>query len=121
IELYKTINKTKPEVIHTQAQVSLLLVTFLKKINLINNEVKIIHTERGLYKKYNIVIQNIFLFFMNELHTLITTTNYNLKHWKSALERKKIRNNCLVIPNTAGKNFETYDETKEKTDNQTFA
>ncbi|MFW5442236.1 glycosyltransferase family 4 protein [Aerococcus urinaeequi] len=114
IELLKTIRKINPSIIHTQAQVSFMMVNLLKKIRLINKEIKTIHTERGLYKKYNKFFQSLLMFFMNELTVLVTTTHYNLNDWKKALDEKNDHINYQVIPNTAGKLFETYDESKER-------
>ncbi len=72
----RVIIRTKPQIIHTQAQVSFFIVTLLKKINLISSECKLIHTERGLYKKYNKVIREVFIFCMKNLDILVTAILY---------------------------------------------
>src|SRR5699024_1836924 len=64
----KIINSAEPSIIHTQAQVSFFIVSLLKKVNLISRDIKLIHTERGLYNKYNILFRYIFYFFMKELN-----------------------------------------------------
>lgn len=118
--LYENIKKINPKIIHTQAQVSFFLVAFLRKVKLIDENIKIIHTERGLYRKYSNFIITVFLFFINELDTLVTTTEYNYKDWKKAIEERNIEIQYSIISNTAGELFETYDRTKDKKNNDTF-
>lgn len=109
----KIIKRENPKVIHTQAQVSFFIVSLLKTLKLIPKHNKIIHTERGLYIRYNPFFKKMFLFFMKKLDVLVTTTNYNMKFWKSALEEKCPDLEYRVIENTAGTLFETYDTRKE--------
>ncbi|TCI58788.1 glycosyltransferase family 4 protein [Exiguobacterium sp. SH3S1] len=120
VEFFKYIFKTKslikstrPKVIHTQAQVSFFIVAFLKKWNLIPREFTFIHTERGLYLKYNFLFKKLFVYFMNQLDLLVTTTEYNMNSWKIALKNQKLEK-FLVIPNTAGGEFEEFDENLKK-------
>jgi len=100
------IKREKPRIIHTQAQVSFFIVALLKKLRLVPNNFTLIHTERGLYIVYNRFFKRLFYSFMKELDTLVTTTNYNMKHWKKALESKGYDLNYKVIENTAGNLFE---------------
>lgn len=108
------IKNENPKIIHTQAQVSFFIVSLLKKLNLIPKNIFFIHTERGLYPKYSIFFRRLFIFFMNELNTLVTTTNFNLQYWKKALTEKRVLLKYEVIENTAGQLFEVYDESLEK-------
>ena len=108
------INNSNPKIIHTQAQVSFFIAALLKKYRLISKDICLIHTERGLFTKYNTVFKHIFFFFMKELKTLITTTEFNMNYWKNALEKKGIILNYRIIENTAGQLFETYDESLNK-------
>lgn len=108
------IKKQKPKIIHTQAQVSFFIVALLFKLNLIPKRIKFIHTERGLYTKYNFLIKKLFLFFMKELDILVTTTEFNKNYWKKALIKNNSYVKLKVIENTAGEIFETYDPGKEK-------
>lgn len=115
LKVRNIINTQKPKVIHTQAQVSFFIVALLKKLKLISyREFKFIHTERGLYINYSKFFKSIFLFFMNELDTLVTTTNYNMKLWKKILIQKDISLNFKVIENTAGPLFEKFNKEMEK-------
>lgn len=108
----KAINDGNPKVIHTQAQVSFFIVALLKKLKLIPSHNHFIHTERGLFTKYNRIFKWIFLFLMKELNTLVTTTKYNMKHWSEAIDKKKYSIEYKIIENTAGELFETVDKSK---------
>jgi len=110
LDIRKIILKTKPKVIHTQAQASFFIVAFLKKMRLIPSNIYLIHTERGLFTKYTNRVKNIFYFFFKDLDVLITTTNFNMKYWKNILKTEKISLDYRIIENTAGKLFETLDE-----------
>lgn len=115
LSVRKIINKNRPRIIHTQAQVSFFIVTFLRKFKMIPKSIKLIHTERGLYIWYSSFFKNLFKFFMTELDTLITTTQFNMNHWKKALNTNKYNQiNFKIIENTAGEMFEEYDPNKEK-------
>lgn len=103
----------RPKVIHTQAQVSFFIVALLRKTHLIPKDFTFIHTERGLYLKYNSIFRRLFIFFMNQLDILVTTTEYNMKSWKSAIKGKKPKK-FFIIPNTAGKEFEEFNEKLKK-------
>src|SRR5699024_8511944 len=84
---------------------------FLKKVNFIPKTSHLIHTERGLYTKYNSFINKLFLNLMSELNTLVTTTDFNMKYWKKAIDAKGLElDRYEIIENTAGKIFEKYDE-----------
>lgn len=61
------------------------------------------------------------MFFLKETNILVTTTEFNMKHWKKALETKGIQLEYRVIENTAGKLFENYDELLKKRDDKTLA
>lgn len=107
-KIKKIINRENPKIIHTQAQVSFFIVALLTKMRLVSKSIQLIHTERGLYTKYSDFIRQIFLFFIKELDTLVATTNFNMKYWKAAVEKKGYAVKFKVIENTAGKLFETY-------------
>lgn len=115
----KIIRHEKPKIIHTQAQVSFFIVSLLMKLKLISKDIKLIHTERGLYTKYNKLIKRIFFFFMKELDVLITTTQFNMNYWKKAIESKSLLIEYNIIENTAGELFEVYNpELERKDDNK---
>lgn len=109
LDAKEIINEHKPLVIHTQSQVSFFMVALLKKLRLISKDQYIIHTERGLYYKYNTFFKHLFFFFLKELNTLVTTTHLNKKYWKEALEKRNIHVDYQIVENTAGKIFETID------------
>src|SRR5699024_3784630 len=105
------LNREKPSIVHTQAQANFFVVAFLKKLHLISKDTYIIHTERGLYVKYNAFIQQVLRFMMNELNTLVTTTQFNMEYWQAALENWNISlDDYKINENTAGEHFESYVE-----------
>lgn len=114
LKVRKIINTVNPKVIHTQAQVSFFIVALLSKLNLIPSKVKLIHTERGLYTKYNYIFKQIFHFFIKELEVLVTTTEFNMKYWKQEIESKGLSKDFRIIENTAGELFELYDRNLER-------
>lgn len=108
-DVRRIIKNHQPKVIHTQAQVSFFIIAILRMLRLIPKDIKFIHTERGLYIKYNNVIRGTFLFLMKQLDLLVTTTSFNMYYWKSAIQKKGLPVEFTVIENTAGELFETYD------------
>lgn len=111
VRMAKTINKIQPTIIHTQSQVSFWGVSFLKRLKIISRDIVIIHTERGLFLKYNSLIQNIFFFSFKYTNILVTTTNFNKDWWKRENEKRRIELEYAVINNTAGSKFEKIDST----------
>lgn len=110
------IRRENPRIIHTQAQVSFFIVSLLRKLKLISNDFQLVHTERGLYTKYNKTIKKIFFFFMKELNVLVTTTNFNMQYWKENIIKKGFLMDFRIIENTAGELFEAYNPKYEKRD-----
>lgn len=119
-DIKKIINKKKPKIIHTQAQVSFFTISLLKKLRLIPKDIFFFHTERGLYTKYSSFFKKIFFFCMSELDTLITTTHFNMGYWKTALEKRNFNLDYRIIENTAGDLFEDYNPDKELKDSHDF-
>lgn len=118
LNIKRIINSNNPKVIHTQAQVSFFIVALLKKFRLISKDNYLVHTERGLYTKYNLLFKRIFYFFIKELNMLVTTTEFNMKHWREALEKKGLSLDYRIIENTAGELFEIFDETLNVKDDE---
>src|SRR5699024_9534690 len=63
---------------------------------------------------------NLFYLFMSELDVLVTTTNFNMKYWKEALNNRGLTIEYEIIENTAGKIFEEYDATLESKSDKEF-
>lgn len=101
-----------PKLIHSNSQVSFFMVSLMKRFRMIPREIVLIHTDRGLYTKYNQFFRNLFHFSFKYIDTLITTTDFNRKSWQEANEKKGIIINYCVIENTAGRIYETIDEAK---------
>lgn len=110
IQTRKIIHQNNPKIIHTQAQVSFFIVSLLKKMHLISRDIFTIHTERGLYTKYNNFFKFLFYFFMKDLNMLVTTTEFNKYYWEKNLKQKNYKMEIRVIANTAGELYEILDE-----------
>lgn len=110
LNVRNAINESNPKVLHSQSQVSFFIISLLKKLHLISSEIFLIHTERGLYSKYNSFFKRIFIYFMSELSVLITTTKYNNDLWENALKNKNYSLQTYIIENTAGELFESIDK-----------
>lgn len=106
------INQINPKVIHSNSQVSFFMVSLLMRFGLINKKIKIIHTDRGLYTKYNKFFRVLFQFSFKYLDTLITTTYFNSESWKKANLKKNIHLKYNIIGNTAGELYEIIDESR---------
>ncbi|QLF94495.1 glycosyltransferase family 4 protein [Pseudomonas sp. ABC1] len=94
-----------PRVIHTQAQVSFFIVSLGRMLRLISRDIVFIHTERGIYTKYNAFFRFAFMFFMRELNSLVCTTEANKGMWTEALSKFNHDIDISVIHNTAGANY----------------
>lgn len=105
ISVLINVNKLTPDIIHTQAQVSFFTIALLRKLKLISKEIIFIHTERGIYSKYNSFVKFIFVFFIGELDSIVFTTEKNKTLWSNALRKRNYRLKYFVIQNTAGSNF----------------
>lgn len=112
------ISKLHPKIIHSQSQASFFIVSFLKRIHMIQEDIRIFHTERGLYVNYSLFIQNVFQFSFKYLDTLITTTEFNKNCWEKANNKKNINIKYEVIGNTAGEIYESID--MSKLENKTY-
>lgn len=108
----KLIRDISPKVIHSNSQVSFFMVSLLKRFRLISRDIKLIHTDRGLYTKYNGFFRNLFHFSFKYLDVLVTTTQFNANCWKEANRKKKLTLVYETIGNTAGEIYETIDESK---------
>jgi glycosyltransferase involved in cell wall biosynthesis len=103
--VFLNLRKFDPDVIHTQAQVSFFIVGFLRKLHFLSNDKIFIHTDRGIYSKYNRFYKMLFGFFVGQLSHLVCTTETNKKLWESALYKASKRIDISVISNTAGSKF----------------
>lgn len=103
------VRRVGPNVIHTQAQLSFFIISFLRILRLIPGRIYFVHTERGIYSKYSFVVRSFFLFFLRSLDCLVCTTETNKKMWESALCRRSYNVPVNVVYNTAGEGFQPAD------------
>ncbi|TXR35467.1 glycosyltransferase family 4 protein [Ectopseudomonas mendocina] len=94
-----------PRVIHTQAQVSFFIISLGRMLKLVPKHIVFIHTERGIYTKYNAFFRLAFMFFMRQLNALVCTTEANKDMWSEALSRLNRDIDISVIHNTAGASY----------------
>ncbi len=111
-KISKLINKIQPKVIHTQSQVCFFIVSLLRRLHLISRNTMFVHTDRGLYTKYNTFFKKLFQFSFKYLDVLVTTTEFNKVSWREANEEKNIDLVYKVIGNTAGAIYESIDMTR---------
>lgn len=114
IKVGRLIKKLHPKIVHSQSQVSFFMVSLLKRLHLIQKDIILLHTDRGLYTKYNNFFRNLFQFSFKYLDLLVTTTEFNHRSWEEANHKRGINLQYRVISNTAGNIYETIDESKLK-------
>lgn len=49
----KLISKLHPKIVHSQSQVSFFIMSLLKRLHIVPKDIILLHTDRGLYTKYN--------------------------------------------------------------------
>ncbi|MBR0227035.1 MAG: glycosyltransferase family 4 protein [Clostridia bacterium] len=108
----RRIREIAPRVIHSNSQVSFFMVMLLCRLRRIPRDIVFIHTDRGLYTKYNGFFRWLFQFSFKYLDVLVTTTEFNRRRWEEANRKKGIRLQYKVIGNTAGEIYETIDEAR---------
>ena len=111
----KLISKLHPKIVHSQSQVCFFIMSLLKRLHIVPKDIILLHTDRGLYTKYNGFFRWLFQLSFKYLDLLVTTTDFNKRSWEKANKDKGIKLEYRVISNTAGKIYETIDE--EKFDN----
>lgn len=97
-------------IIHVQMPSTMLLIGIMKAFNLINSNIKIIYTDRGVLNKYKKKTYYGIKVFSAFFLKIILTTNANKKLYEDILNINK--NKLDVIYNTAGEIFEEYDDKK---------
>lgn len=112
------IKKIQPDIIHTQSQVSCFMISVLKTTGFIDDKIITVHTDRGLYTKYNRFFKQLFIASFKKYNVLVTTTRFNQYYWKKVAEKNEINLKYYVIGNTAGEIYEKICE--KKIPNNTF-
>ena len=112
LKVRRLVSKLHPRIVHSQSQVSFFMMSLLKRLSLIPNDIILLHTDRGLYTKYNGFFRWLFQFSFKYLDLLVTTTEFNRRAWEKANKKKGIELKYRVISNTAGAIYETIDESR---------
>lgn len=112
LKVGKLVKKLHPRIVHSQSQVSFFMMSLLKRFHLVPKDIILLHTDRGLYTKYNNFFRWLFQFSFKYLNLLVTTTDFNRRSWENANQEKGFQLYYRVIGNTAGRIYETIDEKK---------
>lgn len=106
-----TIIKTNNiNIIHVQMPSTMLLIGIMKAFKLINSNIKIIYTDRGVLNKYKKKTYYGIKVFSTLFLKIVLTTNSNKKLYQDMININK--NKLDVIYNTAGEIFEKYEDEK---------
>jgi glycosyltransferase involved in cell wall biosynthesis len=108
-KLGRSINKISPKIMHTQSQVCFFMISLLRRLKLVDRNITFVHTDRGLYSKYNLFFKWLFQFSFRYLDVLVTTTEFNRNEWKKANKKKAIELEYKKIEDTAGEIYEDID------------
>lgn len=106
VRLYKTVKHSEADVVHSQSQVAFFSLGLLKRLGFIPKQVRLIHTDRSIFSKYNNFYLRIFRFCLPAFDTLVVTTDLNHSLWSSYLTQQKVSQQLKVIYNTPGSLFE---------------
>ena len=104
---YRIIKDEKPDLIHVSMSESLISFGFLRCLGLFA-KIPFVYTDRGLCYGYRKHSKMCIMATMKHAAMMLTTTNFNRKLW----EEENLKCPITVIPNTIGKAFDDYDETR---------
>lgn len=116
LNLLRIIRREGFAIVHTQEQIGFFAVSFMKRLQLIDRRIILIHTERGLREKYGRVVKLLFNYSLKYTNVLVTTTHYNHRAWEEMIRNRYSKRNisCKLIENTAGMLYEKYDAEERK-------
>lgn len=112
---YRIIRAEKPQLIHVSMSESLITFGFLRCIGLFSG-IPFVYTDRGLFYGYRSHSKACIMRTMKYAAKMICTTQYNKKLWMAA----KVPCEIAVIPNTIGKAFEEFIESKREEQRRKF-
>lgn len=102
----KLLREIAPEYVHTHSQASFFIVSLLIKLGVVKKRFIFLHTERGIYTKYGVLIRWLFGLFVKQVDSVVFTTEANKKLWLSSMQRSFVNLLPVVIPNAAGEVFQ---------------
>lgn len=103
-----------PDIIHVQMSSGMFCVGLLKYFNLIPKSIKIIYTDREVLDKYTKLQFLSRKVFCKKFDYITCTTNYNANLYRE-LDVFVNESNLKVINNTAGYEFDNYNQLKRET------
>lgn len=112
-DINKEIKKIKPNIIHVQMPSTLVLINFMSSLGLINKNIKLIYTDRGVYGKYGKITTISIDSFIKKVDKVIVTTFVNKNNYKKSYKYfDAMKSKFKVIYNTAGELFDHYNKGK---------
>ncbi|MDB2084887.1 MAG: glycosyltransferase family 4 protein [Clostridium paraputrificum] len=102
----KIIENNKIDIIHVQMPATMLLIGIMKNLRMIDNNIIIIYTDRGVLNKYGKKTYYGIKKFSKYFSKIILTTNYNMNLYRNYINIKEEK--LSLINNTAGNMFEKY-------------
>lgn len=108
-DILTEIKKINPQIIHIQMPSTLIIVNFLFTIGLLNKNIKIVYTDRGVYSKYGKITTLSINSLIKKAHKVVVTTEMNKKNYINLYKKyHKYSNKFKVIYNTGGKLYNEY-------------
>lgn len=106
LRLQRVVTQSGADVVHSQSQVAFFALGLLKKVRLIPKRVRLVHTDRSIFTKYNRFYLGLFRFCLPSFDRLVVTTDLNFELWTNYLTQRELSHRLSVIYNTPGNLFE---------------
>lgn len=107
------IKKIKPDIIHIQMPSTLVIINFLLVTRLLDKNIKIIYTDRGVYGKYGRLTTLSINSIIKKANKIVTTTLVNRSNYSNLFKHfPNYEDKFEVVYNTAGKFFDVYENNK---------
>lgn len=105
-DLKAVIEKEKPDVIHANMPRGARAIGLLRLFKMISNEIKLVYTDREHIAQFSPLIRMLYVFFIaRRYNAIICITEKSMEYWRKKVKKAK----TSVVPNTAGKHYETYE------------
>jgi len=105
-DLKAVIEKEKPDVIHANMPRGARAIGLLKLLGMISDKIKLVYTDREHISQFSPLVRMLYIFFIARRYdAIICITEKSMEYWRKKARKAKIS----VVPNTAGKYYETYE------------
>lgn len=114
-DIYLQIKEINPDIIHLQMNSTVVILNFLIKMRLLSKNIKIVFTDRGVYNRYGKLTKLSIDSLIPIAQNIITTTEANRQNYHNHFkDYDRYKEKFLIINNTAGEQFDMYDELKSE-------